>query len=218
MEAIWQSVLEWLAQERTQFVGSWIAVGLALFLALRLGLPQFAKASEKLKNASKIKVADERISRLETKLRHIKSYWSSFLHSLRLSLFALVPIVFCPLAVLVVLTVYSDWFFGTPSILIDGTAEPASISYAWQMGLFFLDQLSRGLMFDVMEVFDWRLSPITANSENTPYLSALVGFRVIVDIYVAGLVVLVGQALYGITMTSLNLLNPLELLPRKNAR
>lgn len=214
MEEYWQSFLTWLATEQTQFAGSWLAVGLSLFLALRIGLPQFEKVSKALKDAAEIREPDGRITRFDTKLRRIGGYWEGLMSALRSSLLALLPIVVLPLAVLVVLTVYAEWFFGTPSFLIEEASATGTAGHFGEMALFFIDQLSRGLMFDVMEVFEWRLSSIETNTSNTPYLSALVAFRMIVDIYVVGLIVLLGQAIYGITINSIRLINPMGLVFR----
>ena len=216
MEEIWQNFLTWLAQEQTQYWGSWLAVGLSILMALRIGLPQYAKVSDKLKEAAETKDRDGRIKRFSTKLERIKKYVTSLVSALRSALIALVPIVVIPLFVLVLLTLYSDWFFGTPSILTNGELPTGSPEYFGEMALFFIDQLSRGLLFDAMEVFDWRLSGIEANMGNTPYLSALLAFRMIVDIYVAGLVVLVLQAIYGISVSSLRLLNPFGFIPARS--
>lgn len=211
-EEIWTGFLAWAGAKGTQYWASWVIILATIGAALRLGSPYYNRVTAELERAALVKDPDGRIKRVDTKLKRIRSSWSALLSAGHGAFFSLLLIVGLPLCALISLTLAAEWFFGAPS-LIDSTGQAVSgTENLGELVLYFTDQLSKGLLFDAMEVFGWNLSSLSANPANTLYLSTVFVFRFLIDIYVAGLVVLLARAVLGVAINSLRLLNPMDLL------
>jgi len=205
---IWDMLRGFAASSEVQFWGTWIALGGVIAVSVKLGLPHYREASEELQKVGEIRDPDGRIKLWPTKIKRMKKSFTALGRSARSAFLALIPIVGVPLAILVLVTVMSDWFFGGQQVVTTGPLQPGSSQYVAELSLYFADQLSRGIFFDAFEVFDIQLTDISAVRENGPYLWMLFGFRVIVDLYVVGLVTLLVRALWGVAINSLRLVNP----------
>ncbi len=104
-----------------------------------------------------------------------------------------VAIVVClgivvPTAAFVALIVYSGWLFGTEAVLLNAYGDGIPVPPWPELTIFVLDQLFRGGLNDLAEVFRIGFSPLTNNPTNYPFSLAVFAYRLACDIFVLALV------------------------------
>lgn len=122
----------------------------------------------------KQKQHDIKLSRLERALRALVD-----------SLFQMLIFgVFVPALFLFVGTLYYTWFDPNAVVLISQAGGmPVSHPSSWQLFLYVFDQVVRGGLFDVLEVFKFQIAGLSNNPVVLPYSIGLIAFRAAIDGY-----------------------------------
>lgn len=125
-------------------------------------------------NKAKLKQRDLKLSRL-------KSMAAALLASLvrMMGFGVLVPVLF-----LLAGTTYYSWFDPNAVVLISqvGGTQVSNPS-SWQLLLYVTDQVLRGGLFDVLEVFKVQVAGLSNNPVVLPYSIGLIAFRAAIDGY-----------------------------------
>jgi hypothetical protein len=192
-----QNLMNFLTDPETLFYARWASVAVVVLIAFIFGIPEYQRVTKALQTAGKPLGNDRRITTLRGKWRRIGAYLGVFITVSPAAVRALFAVVALPLAMLVLITLKSDWFFGQPTVTLAGDPLFGSPEYIREVVLYFGDQLSKAMFLDSMEIRAVNFSTSEVNQANWFYVSALIGFRAIVDVYVVGLGSLILQAVWG---------------------
>ena len=197
MDTLTQNLMSFLTDPETLFYARWASVAVVVLIAFNFGIPEYQRVTKALQNAKQPHLKHGPIKHLSTKLRRVGKYLTIFVTVSPAAVRALFAVVALPLAMLVLITLKSDWFFGQPTVTFAGDPLFGSPEYIREVVLYFGDQLSKAMFLDSMEIRGVNFSTSEVNQANWFYVSALIGFRAIVDVYVVGLGSLILQAGWG---------------------
>lgn len=114
----------------------------------------------------------------------------------RWSLLSLACGVALPAGALFVATIFYEWFDATGSHLLNAVRTPLTEVDPQTAAIFVLDQTLRGGLFDLLEVFEWRVTPVDNNPTRLPFSVGLFLYHLYVEAFVFSGTALFAQSVW----------------------
>jgi hypothetical protein len=120
VDTLTQNLMSFLTDRETLFYARWAGVAVVVLIAFIFGIPEYQGVTKALQIAGKPLGNDRRITTLRGKWHRIGAYLGVFITVSPAAVRALFAVVALPLAMLVLITLKSDWFFGQPTVTLAG--------------------------------------------------------------------------------------------------
>ncbi|MDQ7077234.1 MAG: hypothetical protein Q9M45_05260, partial [Robiginitomaculum sp.] len=134
-------------------------------------------------------------AQLERRLENVKNYISQTTKKISLTMLFGVII---PLSVVLIITLYGNWFFPHTPVLIDrATGAAIENPSLLQIIVFATDLFLKGSLNDIMEGFNKDIGPVSYATSNILYTIFVIFFRMAADLFVATLVFFVGRTMWN---------------------
>jgi len=183
-----------------QLAYSWIGFVAVTTASVAIGVHQYKAAQKRLDgelHAVLVKPGP-RPTRKEAKEARRKArnqIYATFLDQVFRSAFF---VLFIPFVALVVVSVARTWFFGEMPVFTDRiSGNPVPDPSISQLLLYFADQISKGIFFDLMEVFRINFSGIENNTDAFIYSGLVFAFRLILDLFAIGFMLTAVRTVVG---------------------